>query len=182
MTATDAAKYLIRLSAADPEGEAMTAMRLHKLLYYCQGWHLAWYGRPLFDDRIEAWKYGPVVPAVYEQSWGHGRDPLPDAGDSQLLTPTDRESIEQVWSHYRQFSACGLRDKTHAELPWSTHYSPGEESRCSAEIPQADLATFFGDEFRRTTGEEPGAAGRVEANVAAGRTVPLDHLRRELGC
>ena len=91
----------------------MTAMRLHKLLYYCQGWHLAWYGRPLFADRIEAWKYGPVVPAVYDQPRGKGRDPLPDAGDPDGMSAAARESVEQVWSHYRQLSACGPRDKTH---------------------------------------------------------------------
>jgi uncharacterized phage-associated protein len=53
-TATNVARYLIRLAGQDPEGEPMTAMRLQKLLYYCQGWHLAWYGRPLFEDRVEA--------------------------------------------------------------------------------------------------------------------------------
>ena len=182
MTAAAAAKYLIRLAAADPEGEPMTAMRLHKLLYYCQGWHLAWYGRPLFADRIEAWKYGPVVPAVYEQPWGKGRDPLPDAGDPDGMSAAARESVEQVWSHYRQFSACGLRDKTHAESPWSTHYAPDDQSRCSAEIPPTDLAAFFGGEFQRLTGEDPGAMGRAEANTTSGRTVSLDDLRKELGC
>lgn len=38
--------------------------RLHKLLYYVQGYHLAWRGCPAFDDDIEAWKKGPVVAAL----------------------------------------------------------------------------------------------------------------------
>jgi len=29
--------------------------RLHKLLYYVQGYHLAWNGHTAFDDDIEAW-------------------------------------------------------------------------------------------------------------------------------
>jgi uncharacterized phage-associated protein len=30
--------------------------KLHKLLYYCQGHHLAHFGKPLFSDTISAWK------------------------------------------------------------------------------------------------------------------------------
>jgi uncharacterized phage-associated protein len=182
MTAAAVAKYLTHLAAADPEGEPMTAMRLHKLLYYCQGWHLAWFGRPLFADRMEAWKYGPVVPSVDAEPWCNGRAPIPDMGEPADLTAEARESIEQVWSHYRKFSAYGLRDQTHDEAPWSAHYKPDAQARCSEEIPTADLAAFFGDEFRRKTGEEPGVMGAVSTAVATGHTKPLDQLRKELGC
>lgn len=41
-------------------------MKLQKLLYYVQGFHIAVFNRPLFNEDIEAWMYGPVVPAVYE--------------------------------------------------------------------------------------------------------------------
>ena len=40
-------------------------LKLQKLLYYAQAWHLALYGEPLFRDRIEAWVHGPVVPPVF---------------------------------------------------------------------------------------------------------------------
>lgn len=36
------------------------------MLYYQQGFHLAYFGTPLFDEEIEAWMYGPVVPCVFE--------------------------------------------------------------------------------------------------------------------
>ena len=38
--------------------ENTTTMKLQKALYYCQGWHLAWDGVPLFEERIEAWASG----------------------------------------------------------------------------------------------------------------------------
>lgn len=44
----------------------MTHMKLQKLCYYSQAWHLAWDGVPLFPERIEAWANGPVVPVLYE--------------------------------------------------------------------------------------------------------------------
>lgn len=159
----------------------MTPMKLHKLLYYCQGWHLAWYGRPLFVDRIEAWRHGPVVPAVYDQPWGRGSAAIADPGGSIDLPAAARAAVEQVWSHYNRYSACGLRDKTHAEPPWRDHYSPDANARCSAVIPTSDMATFFGGEFRRRTGDTPGAAAEAEANAVAGRAVRLDDLIEELG-
>jgi uncharacterized phage-associated protein len=41
-------------------------MKLQKLLYYCQGWHLAWDGEPLFGEEFEAWLSGPVCRELYE--------------------------------------------------------------------------------------------------------------------
>ena len=38
-----------------------TAMKLQKLVYYCQAWSLVWDEQPLFKERIEAWVNGPVV-------------------------------------------------------------------------------------------------------------------------
>ena len=58
--AVDVAEYILA-----QQGE-MSAMKLHRLVYYCQAWHLAWSGRPLFDDEIQAWANGPVVVSLYE--------------------------------------------------------------------------------------------------------------------
>ena len=35
------------------------------MLYYLQLFHLGKYSIPLFDETIEAWTYGPVIPVVY---------------------------------------------------------------------------------------------------------------------
>src|ERR1700722_7710959 len=57
--AVDVAEYIL-----DTVGE-MTAMKLEKMVYYSQAWHLAWTESALFNDRIEAWRDGPVVPSLY---------------------------------------------------------------------------------------------------------------------
>ena len=176
-TAADVARHLIRLAALDEEGEPMTAMRLHKLLYYCQGWFLAWYGRPLFADRLEAWMHGPVAPDVYALPWGRGRDRLPDPGGDEALSSDERAAVDQVWRQFGRYSAAGLRAMTHREPPWRDHYRPDDAGRSGAVIPPAELAEFFGAEFRRLTGEEPGSA----AAAASGRATPHDQLMKELG-
>ena len=165
ITANDVARHLNSLAAADSDAEPMTPARLQKLLYYCQGWHLAWYGRPLFADAIVASECGPTVPSVSAET------------NDRELEGEARESVEQVWSHYRQFSAIGLREKAKGETPWRVHFKAGQK----AEIPIADLAAFFGAEFRRQTGEEPGAMAEIAADLAAGRVVTLDELRAEWG-
>ncbi len=53
----DVARYIL-----EKRGR-MSAMKLQKLVYYSQGWHLVFDGEPLFAERIEAWANGPVVPA-----------------------------------------------------------------------------------------------------------------------
>src|SRR6478672_6500991 len=40
--------------------------KLHKLLYYCQGHHLATMGVPLFTESISAWDMGPVVGPLWK--------------------------------------------------------------------------------------------------------------------
>ena len=55
----DVAKFFIGLAndqANNNQGDMMTHLRLQKLLYFAQGWNLARYGKPLFDDEIEAWQ------------------------------------------------------------------------------------------------------------------------------
>lgn len=48
----------------------LTNMKINKLLYFAQGHYLREYGEPLFDDGIEAWDHGPVIPAVYSAYTG----------------------------------------------------------------------------------------------------------------
>ena len=64
VSVVDVARYIL-----DTLGE-MTTWKLQKLCYYAQAWSLVWDDSPLFEDRIEAWANGPVVPALYEQHRG----------------------------------------------------------------------------------------------------------------
>ena len=54
------AKFIIQ-KAKSP----VSNLKLQKLLYYVQGWHLGIYGEPVFSQPIQAWIHGPVVPYVF---------------------------------------------------------------------------------------------------------------------
>ena len=60
----DVAAYVLR------EAGAMSTVKLHKLVYYSQAWHLVWDEEPLFVEPIEAWANGPVVRALYDHHRG----------------------------------------------------------------------------------------------------------------
>src|SRR5690348_4499790 len=61
------AKELVRLSLSGDEKDPLTNLRLHKLLYYAQAWSLVLRESELFSDDLQAWRCGPVVPAVYHK-------------------------------------------------------------------------------------------------------------------
>ena len=56
-------------------GVPMTNLRLQTLVYLAQGWHLAKYGKPLFDAPIEAWPQGPVVREIHDRFEEFGYQP-----------------------------------------------------------------------------------------------------------
>ena len=43
-------------------GEVLTNLKLQKLMYYSQAWHLALRDIPLFNEDFQAWVHGPVLP------------------------------------------------------------------------------------------------------------------------
>ena len=60
----DVADFFIDIANKNTD-DTLTNLKLNKLLYYAQGEYLARTGKPLFDDEIQAWDYGPVVPVIY---------------------------------------------------------------------------------------------------------------------
>lgn len=117
------------LYSADKGGELMTNMKLQKMLYYQQGFHLAYFGTPLFDEDIEAWMYGPVVPAIYEEYKNNGRNGIEPNRELAFSFEQKKELalFNEVCKVYGAYSAIGLMNMTHEEMPWkSTPTGEGE--------------------------------------------------------
>lgn len=55
----------------------LTPMKLQKLLYFTQAWHLkGTQGIPILDDHFARWQYGPVIPAIYHEFKAYGYKPI----------------------------------------------------------------------------------------------------------
>lgn len=142
----DVARYLITLNANNcQEGESgLTNLKLQKLAYYAQGFYGAIYDTPLFDEPIEAWTHGPVVPSLYHAYKQYGSSPIDAPIDFQSSDLNDDEMglLQEVYDIYGQFSAWRLRDMTHAESPWLNHEKMAEE------IPFEEMKEFFKTRIR----------------------------------
>lgn len=121
------------------------AMKLHKLLYYCQAWHLVYRDEPLFDEKIEAWRDGPVVREVYDLHKGKFALREWDVGDGEELGKSERTLVDAVLKVYGKMSGQQLSDRTHAEAPWTNArlgYAPNERS--DEEISLHDMYQYYG--------------------------------------
>jgi uncharacterized phage-associated protein len=123
---------------------SVTAMKLQKLIYYCQAWHLVRTGTPMFQDRIEAWPQGPVVPSIYKKHRGRYTVASWTQGDAAALDTTERETFSWVMHKYSSLSAESLSRLTHIELPWRIARGlslPDEKS--SEEIGKQQLKYYY---------------------------------------
>ncbi|WP_433386585.1 Panacea domain-containing protein [Micromonospora sp. KLBMP9576] len=141
----------------------MTAMKLEKLVYYCQGWHLARTGRPLFQEPIEAWREGPVVPHLYRQHRGQRSVNEWPLGEASHLTTAQVDTVRWVTETYGRFSAAELSTMNHNELPWRLARGALPESAPSTE--QVDVNIMRSYYARQVAGVET-AVVLASANAA----------------
>lgn len=109
------------ISKTDEEhGDTISNLKLQKMLYYQQGFHLAYFGTPLFEEDIIAWQYGPVVPCVYQEYKSFESNSIPTSESDLSLSDEEEELFNNVYEEYNQFSAVALMKMTHEESPWKT--------------------------------------------------------------
>jgi uncharacterized phage-associated protein len=149
MTIDDCADYIIYKLNEDER--PLNVLKLQKLMYYVQAWHLAHYRSPMFHGHFEAWIHGPVNPALYARFRRshqlYGMVTIADVKpgfDPRRLGQDDRAFIDSVIEAYGGFSGSQLEDLTHRELPWSkARGSLGPTERCEAQIDEQTMADFY---------------------------------------
>ena len=103
-------------------GDIISPLKLQKLLYYCQAWHLTIYNDPLFAENIEAWAHGPVVPSQYSRFAYILRNEQIKPKSINLEVPVfsseTQELLIEVLETYGEHSANYLENLTHKEKPW----------------------------------------------------------------
>jgi uncharacterized phage-associated protein len=147
-TALTVAKWFI--SWANSNDADLSNLKLQKLIYYAQGYWLAFKTQPLFGDSIHAWSHGPVVPNVYHcfKKFGSGDIRLPpdDDFDWDHVDAETTQHLIEIWDKFGGFGAWRLRNMTHAEAPWKEHFEDGVRD---IEIPCHAMERFF--KLRLTT-------------------------------
>lgn len=136
----DVAKYIL-----EQKGE-MSTMKLQKLCYYCQAWHLVWADKPLFKEEFEAWANGPVCRELFLTT--QGKFPVSatdETGGENNLTENEKDTINKVLEYYGEQSAQWLSQLTHMEDPWNDArlgVPPGVG--CDHIITKESMAFYYG--------------------------------------
>ncbi|MCC8037101.1 MAG: DUF4065 domain-containing protein [Clostridiales bacterium] len=100
--------------------QSMTHKKVQKLCYYAQAWYCALYdGSPLFEDEIQAWVHGPVIPALYPVYADYRWENIPKQNfDESNLSDKALDILEAVYNTYGGFTGDQLERLTHSEKPW----------------------------------------------------------------
>ena len=143
LKAIDIANFFIDLANNDPD-DCMTNLRLNKLLYFAQSWCLVKLNRPLFEEDVQAWKYGPVIPSVYKKLKKYGRERIKNTVgnySADIFSSDELEILIEVANIYCKFSSPALVDLTHKiGSPWQQIYCKNKSNQI---ISKESLKNYF---------------------------------------
>jgi len=142
------ADYFIALS--NETHDLITNLKLQKLTYYAQAWHLAIRNVPMFDEDFEAWVHGPVLPALYNQykpfSWKPIlREDIPSFSELENhFDESTKQFLSDLCDEYFGLSAYQLESLTHNEAPWkNARAGIPEDQPSSAIIKKEDMQLYY---------------------------------------
>ena len=114
--AINIAKYIVK--KCDDVNKNITNLQMQKILFFIQKENIKKMGIGLFYNRIEAWRYGPVVPDVYYKYSGFGAMPIEFYDffeEIPYIEIADKDLIDKVLNAKIDESAWDLVDETHIE-------------------------------------------------------------------
>jgi len=125
----------------DEEDSKITNLKLQKLLYYAQGFHLALFEDELYNETIEAWMHGPVCPEAYQLYKKYGSNIIPcdecNEDFENIFSSDQIELLDEVYEIFGQFSGWKLRDMTHEEPTWL------DNKDMANEISKSEMKEYF---------------------------------------
>lgn len=123
-------------------GVPLTHMQLQKLTYIAHGFHLAIKGQPLLNVPVSAWRYGPVIPSLYDAFKNYGRYgiTMPPTGCADSFDSDARMIIDGVYGAYGSNDGRTLSELTHrVGTPWSNTY----DELTTTIIPDEAIKTYY---------------------------------------
>ncbi len=130
----------------------LNQLKLQKLLYYIQAWHLAHTSRPIVPARFQAWVHGPVNREVFDRFRAHkmlyspmtAEDVRAGFCSDQSLSAVERGFIDGVLDVYAPLAGDQLEAMTHQEEPWvAARGSLSPDQRCETEIDESLMARYY---------------------------------------
>lgn len=136
-SALEVAKYVINHEHSN--GREISNLRLQKLLYFVQAKVLVETGDPCFEEEMEAWDFGPVVPCVYHAYKIFGCWDLSLSGNIPVIAEDIAGKIDNIVDYCQSFPTRQLVEITHNQDPWKKVYRKGQKNR----ISNASIKEYF---------------------------------------
>lgn len=143
------------IDIANGKGLSLSPMKLQKLVYFAHGWYLSLTnGQPLIDEKIEAWRYGPVVPSLYHEFKSQGKKAIQNYATDidnnfDIVTPqlpVDEKLlafINKIWEVYGKYDGIQLSNITHkTDTPWAKIWGENGVPK-NTDIPDTDIKEYF---------------------------------------
>lgn len=118
---------------------SISTMTLEKLAYYCLVWTLVWYNKPLFLNKFQAWKKGPVCKELFDSHKGKRVISAEMINSSRDLSQDEKKIVDCVLSVYGSENGEFLSELTHNEKPWNITRGDLPENASCEKIISNDL-------------------------------------------
>lgn len=148
-SAKDLANHIVTIRRS--KRDTVTPLQLMKLVYLCHGWMLGKFGRPLVSDTFDAWRHGPVAPALYQatKKFGGGNVDEVEGSRGIALEPDEADLVNTVTDFYAPYDGLRLSALTHAPgSPWETIWKLG---MTNASIPNDVIENYYSTLAKKTT-------------------------------
>jgi uncharacterized phage-associated protein len=134
----------------------MTHLKLQKLIFYTEAYHLAYFETSLIDDEFQAWMHGPVTRKVWDhlKNYANVNDNiwLNEESDKKTvierveatLSEDQRIFFKELLTEFGKKTAYELEWLSHEEDPWlkaRKGYHPSE--RCEVIIDKVFMKEFY---------------------------------------
>jgi uncharacterized phage-associated protein len=134
----------------------MPHLKLQKLLYYVEAWHLAFFQESIIGDDFKAWMHGPVSTKVWRAfkdstspvfnkikiSAAEARGALSCA--KRTLAAEQLSLIYDVLKEYGGLNAYELEAMTHSEKPWvDARKGISPDEACNRDISKETMFRFY---------------------------------------
>lgn len=131
-------------------GDLVTHLKVQKLLYYSEAWTQVLADKELFEEQMQAWAHGPVVPEVFQEFKQYGWNPLPVPDEQKIPKISDEASevLIQVFETYGNLPARTLEEMSHLDAPWiNARGTLSPEERCETVMPKFEIRNFFKNKY-----------------------------------
>ena len=119
--------------------------KLQKIMYFCYGQYLVKYNTILTDETFQAWKYGCVIPSVYDfyKTRNDFLDFATNNKNEKRIIHSSDNAYAKVANTIKQYCNISANKLTklnhHKEGAWSKIYHKGKK----LDIPMQDIINEF---------------------------------------